>query len=83
MPETVPESDTRPAKGISNFRGWFEVVSIFLLMPIGGILGSLTGLLDLDLDTDGFPYCILLALNMGRDLLRRAAANRCISLSPA
>jgi len=43
MTEVALALDRRSAQRTGRIRGWLEVASIFLLMPLGGILGSLTG----------------------------------------
>ena len=43
MTDLALEMDERPEMKRGLVRGWLEAASIFLLMPIGGILGGLSG----------------------------------------
>ena len=47
MTEITLEMKSESPLKTGQLRGWLEVVCIFLLFPIGGILGGLTGFLPL------------------------------------
>ncbi len=47
MTEVTMEADFTPARKPGQIRGWLEVLSIVLLMPVGGALGGLTGFVPL------------------------------------
>lgn len=47
MTEIALQLDDRPAAKPGRLRGWLEIASIFVLMPVGGILGSLSGFVPL------------------------------------
>ena len=47
MTELTMQADFTPARKPGQIRGWLEVLSIVLLMPVGGALGGLTGFIPL------------------------------------